>query len=223
MSRNEILPHKEELTRSLQKSMPLSRIMIRRAIKTVRAEASLQGRTGGRSSGAHSAAGHTEEHRLFWDGPTRLLKGREGSHCRTYVHTAIDIRLKITSGGSRWSTMRAVGRRSDSAAGDARRATLSTTWRVWTVSWLFKTIQIQVKRRCFGLTRHLRIRARISCVFQLLRDYQKDTDNLIDKIFEDVQEQSSLTITNELRSLSEKNNHESDSIDDLKKDSGKRR
>ena len=73
------------------------------------------------------------------------------------------------------------------------------------------------RRRCFGLSLHRRLRADISCMLsKWLASLPTGGDNLVDTIFEGLQEQGRLKITDEPRRFTEVDNHEEVKIGDLK-------
>ena len=95
----------------------------------------LPGEAGGRSAQEHRAAGVADEH--------GLLEA-----------------VKITFGGSRWSTVTAARRERSSATAGARPAAASTIGGTRTDSCLCRTVQTSARRRSFGPTRHLGVNGR---------------------------------------------------------------
>ena len=111
----------------------------------------------------HRAAGHAEEHGLLEADHRSICWAGQGSHCRTRTLIVTDTHLKILSGGSRWDKVTEVRAERSSATGGTRLVA-NTTGRTRTEPWLYKTVLTPARRRCFGPTRHLRVRARTSSV-----------------------------------------------------------
>ena len=108
----------------------------------------------------------------------------------------------------------------NSVVGGAPHAAASRTGGAQTKSGLHKTAQTPARPWCFGPTRHLRARATISCLLSICGPTCKRArDNPVDTIFERLQEQSRLKITNEPRRSIEMDNQEAVKIGDLEQNS----
>ena len=115
------------------------------------------------------------------------VEGQGGSHCRTCTLIATDIRVKITSGGSRRGTVPAARARRNSVTGGARLVAAGATGGVLVV------------RDCADPSKAMVFRTyapppgaceNLVCAVNLWANQQTGGDSLMDTQFESLQEQS---------------------------------
>ena len=117
---------------------------------------------------------------------------RRGHICRTCAHTAIDLRLKTTSGASLQGSERS------SATGGVRHVVASATGETGRESWPYSTVPTPARRRCFGPTPRRTVRVRILRALSSFSANQQTGGCILAQVLvEGFQEQSRLKIVDE--------------------------